>query len=676
MKCKYTVEGNFLTAMVDGKIRDIEMDEMPYGFVLKSEEDRVAKLAYDLENTDLTTPTGQPVSKIVTSNWWNFKNLDKLLYGKLFETDVKQERRLLIDRNYEVGYDNVAHVDIELWDKDGFPVVEEAGKHDIICIANHYKKGKGKWFHVDDYDDEGHMLDSWVKHLKKRNATIMSGYNVRFDYGHLFHRCRELEATDFKFLYYMDTIDMYMSYKDIVKGLEGYTLEEVSKNEGWTPKYREKMIWEMGKDELEEYNDYDAELCKMIDERYGFSAVKMELADRFNLNIEAQSPVNMTDALIIRRARELGHVLKNIGGGVKGDYEGGFVDARDYGVYPNVGYYDVSGMYPNIIINENIDLDGFNGEMLPHIQKMLKEERAKHKKKYKDTGDSSEYFAQHAYKIAGNAMYGALANEWFRYCNTGKAELVTGFGREIIQNCAKYAEEELGLKVLYMDTDSVFICLDGVSTDVKEAGRLILDMLNDYLDPYSMDLEMILQKIFFYKGSGGKGVKKRYYGIDMDGNVLMRGIESRRGDWCRLAKEVQQKVLNIIFDDGGEIDIMRYLSNIKKELFNSVYDNKLILVKSFRNLDSYDNMNLPHLRALQKVGVGAFPDNKVKYVAANGDFEPVVNEKDLNNLKIEYKWYWNSQIMPIVNRILEGLGVSGKDYEVTVNGHIRQTKLV
>lgn len=674
MRCKYTTEGNFLTAMIDGSVRDVELDERPYGFVLKSEEDRVARLGYGLDDTDLTTPFGQPVTKITTQNWWNFKDLNKILYGKLHETDVKHERRLIIDKIFEVGYDNVAHVDIELWDKDGFPVLEEAGKHNIICIANHYKKGRCKWFYVDDYDDEAHMLGEWVRHLKKRNATIMTGYNVRFDYGHLFHRSKVLGAADYKYLYYMDTVDMYYNYMDAAKGLEGYTLGEVSEHEGWIPKHRDKMIWEMNKEELEEYNMYDAELCKMIDERYGFTDIKMEIADKFNLNIEAQSPVSMTDALIIRRARELGYVLKNIGG-YKDVYEGGFVDARSYGVFNNVGYFDVSGMYPNIIINENIDLDGFNGEMLPVIQKRLREARDEHKMKYKQTGNLSEYFAQYAYKIGGNAIYGSLANEWFRYCNSRKAALITGFGQDMIKRCAKYAEEKLGLEPLYIDTDGLFINLDGVSRDVEESANLVLDLLNEYIKPYKMDLEMILDKIFFYR-SGEGGTKKRYYGVDLDGNVLVRGIESRRRDWCRLSKIVQQEVFKIIFDGGDEIKIMKYLSNVKNDLFNGKYDKKLIMVKKFRNLDSYDSMNLPHLRALQKVGAGAFPDNRVKFVAANGDFEPIVDEKDLNSLKLEYNWYWDNQIMAVVNRILNGLGANPNDYEITTNGYIRQEKLV
>lgn len=62
-----------------------------------------------------------------------------------------------------------------------------------------------------------------------------------------------------------------------------------------------------------------------------------------------------------------------------------------------------------------------------------------------------------ALKLTANSMYGCLGFNNSRFFAKPLAQLVTSQGREILQSTADLVENNLGLDVIYGDTDSIMI---------------------------------------------------------------------------------------------------------------------------------------------------------------------------------------------------------------------------
>ena len=71
-------------------------------------------------------------------------------------------------------------------------------------------------------------------------------------------------------------------------------------------------------------------------------------------------------------------------------------------------------------------------------------------------------------KRAANKVFGALDNKFFRLFSGECARSITAYGRFYIQQVIEKAKKE-EFNVLYSDTDSIFMVLDGKSK--KEALR-------------------------------------------------------------------------------------------------------------------------------------------------------------------------------------------------------------
>ena len=64
---------------------------------------------------------------------------------------------------------------------------------------------------------------------------------------------------------------------------------------------------------------------------------------------------------------------------------------------------------------------------------------------------------QLALKNLINGVYGLFGSEFFEFSDYRVAELTTAFGRQTLQHMQHIAEEVYGLKVIYGDTDSIFV---------------------------------------------------------------------------------------------------------------------------------------------------------------------------------------------------------------------------
>lgn len=376
---------------------------------------------------------------------------------------------------------------------------------------------------------------------------------------------------------------------------------------------------------------------------------------------------------------------------------GGFVMDSQPGFYDDVLVLDFKSLYPSIIRTFKIDpmglieglacehhqseqdvIPGFHGasfhrdkHFLPGIIETLWAQRDQAKK---DNNDA----ASQAIKIIMNSFYGVLGSYGCRFFDARLASSITERGHEIIQRSAQWINNK-GYNVIYGDTDSVFVHLNGKasSDQAKDIGKTLQQELNLYWNQilkteFNLDscLEIEFESHFSrflmptIRGSE-TGSKKRYAGLlrtaDNQSEMIFKGLEAVRSDWTLIAKEVQTELYRRIF--FGE-PYQAYLESIVNELRSGQRDHQLIYRKRIRKpLETYQKNIPPQIQAAKKAKQFYDRLEKDNPYEHGGWIEygitlsgPEARECRLTPL--DYQHYIDKQIAPVADGILHFLGQS------------------
>jgi DNA polymerase elongation subunit (family B) len=617
-------------AVFDGRIREEKTGVLPYGFVEKD-----APVTWpDAESTSLKTLQGKPVVRLDFRTPSQVGGFGKQLAAKgirVYEMDIPYVRRILTDNIFTVDYTGCAcFLDIEVDDKGGW---KRAGEGIIKAVS----VGDGssiKTFLLDDERREAEFLRDVVAHLESGGKTVLAGWNVEFDLNHLRKRCERLGVAA-EWLDYCCGFDMREEYMKTVKGLSSYSLEEVASYEKLPSKTSSKRIHEMSAAELEQYNRHDVELLQALNERYRFLDVRLELMREVNLLMSMCTMYQIGDTLILRRLRELGYVAPTLYEKRKEKYEGALVLQPQPGRYKDVVDVDVVSMYPTIIVTRKIDVGNLGGECVPYLVSMWMNKKLEAERR----GDKTR---KEVYKLLSNAMYGLFGFAGFRFYDKEKAAAVTEAGRKTIEAVIEELKR-LGFKVIYGDTDGVFYVDEGF-TSVPWIG----EYLSTVLKPFKFEVDCCFKQLLMFASERQeRGAKKRYAGLDTQGRLLVRGMELRRKDWCMLSKRALLAALQMIFEGKSRAEILAYYEQLKRDLFAGKFDSELVITKEVK--EEY-KANVPHKRAWEKaVELGLISDDvrEVSYVWTKTGPEPY-----RPGLRIDYRRYWEGQLMAPLRRLL------------------------
>ncbi len=511
MKVKWAgYKGDRLVVMADAGLKTLGICRdvpCPHAFILDDRKDKAVRLGARVYETDLREHLGKRrVARYEVASPRMVADIrDRAGYRITFEADIPYIRRLFVDRVLEPDWSNpFVWLDIEVDDSHGFPKPE---KDKVVSIAFSLDGSRVDFIHADDFGGEKEMLEWFKQKLIREGKSIAVGWNVDFDLGFLRKRGR---------MEFLSGFDLMEEYKGAVKGLEHYSLDYVAKREGLGGKPTTKRIHEMTRAELEEYNRNDVAMMLEIDRKYGFTKIRAKLGELVGLLNDDLAPVRIGDTLILRRARELGFVLSNAVNDKKKGYQGAVVlEPVKRGLIRNVAVLDYESLYPNVIVNEKIDIPGFNGEVLPHIEAEILKLRKQAKKRFKETGDVKYDIEQQALKILANTLYGLFGAEGFRFFNESTASKITAKGREMLM-LAKDAIEAMGYLVVYGDSVAgdaqiYYITLGGVPRVVT-----IEELFNHYKqyarvrpdgkeEAYVKHLRMLTPSIDTRTGSVGLG---------------------------------------------------------------------------------------------------------------------------------------------------------------------------
>jgi DNA polymerase-2 len=441
------------------------------------------------------------------------------------------------------------------------------------------------------------------------------------------------------------------------------------------------------KDSLARYNLEDCVLVLDIFQKTDLINFAVQRSCLTGLEMDRQGgSVAAFDYLYLPRLHREGFVAPVVDEGSIVNSPGGYVLDSAPGIYRDVIVLDFKSLYPSIIRTFHVDplamvvvdearipgfLDAsFSKEhfILPRIIEELWAARDEAKRVNDSAGSQ-------AIKIIMNSFYGVLGTPGCRFFDPRLASSITMRGHEILQKTRDLIEEK-GFSVIYGDTDSVFVLIEGESS-VGKAGDELASYLNEwwrrelsevYQIESHLEIEFETHYLRFFmptiRGSE-KGSKKRYAGLvekaSGKAELVIKGLESVRSDWSPLARDFQQALFRRLFMNEP---IEAYVIEMVQRVLDGSLDDKLTLRRRLRRkLEDYTKNVPPHVRAARhaderRVELGLAPAYQhggwIEYVMTTAGPEPLAYLAST----IDYEFYIDRQLAPIADAILGFQGTS------------------
>ena len=646
------------------------------------------------------------IDKDVSPSGWIECEVESLGKDKRYRVDeilkvIGEPKRL---ETFERPHLRTLAFDIEVYNKSGTPRPE---RDPIIAIS--FADEDGVLSKVAESKNDLPLLKWFREVILKKDPDIIVGYNSNhFDWPYILERARILKVPvdvgrkvgvppttgayghisvpgranvdiyDFAKEVYevkVKTLENIADYFDVMKKDERVIIPGPEIYKYWEDPSKREI--------LREYNEQDALSTFKLSKLFLPFGEQLSYLTGLPLDqVMAASVGYRVEWYLMRIAFKNDELAPNrIERRVHQSYRGAIVLKPLRGVFHNVAVLDFSSMYPNIMIKYNVGPDtlvrpgekvnpdevyvspaGYKFKKKPdaffkkslvtllNLRKRIKEEMKKLRPDdplYKLLDER-----QKAVKVLANAHYGYMGWVHARWYCRECAEAVTSWGRELILKALQIARE-LGLKVIYGDTDSLFVIYD------KEKVKKFIEIIEKELG-FEIKIDKIYRTVFFTEA------KKRYAGVLESGKVDIVGFEAVRGDWAEIAKEVQERVIDIVLRTGNIDEAVNYVrETIKKLKRYEVPLEKLIIWKTLeKNLSEY-KAETPHVVAAKRAlnaGYEVKKGDKVGYVIVKGSERlsrrayPWFMVKDLRNVDVDY--YINHQVIPAAMRILGYFGVS------------------
>ncbi len=431
--------------------------------------------------------------------------------------------------------------------------------------------------------------------------------------------------------------------------------------------------WQNNRNKVIEYCIKDARLAMLILE-------KIEVIDKYlNMSTVSMIPLDdvwnsgnstLIDSLLIRESdrRGIGVPMNNFTNQNEDKIEGGYVHSIEPGLYDMVAVLDFKSMYPSLMIKYNIcftTLDP-NGTieapnkirfLSPEVKRGLVPEKLQELMKTRDmykelmrketNEDRKRYLnsMQNSVKVLMNSFYGVFASNFYRFTDQNIGAAITAFARETIKGIIRNLESK-GIKVVYGDTDSIFIKTE--KSTVEEAVKLanqIKDEISHGLG-IQIEVERVLDPMFSH------GAKKRYagrivYPPQEKGNIIVRGYEIRRTDSFDLQSEALMEIFNYVLDRNISGALKRAKQIIQDVKSGNVDIEKLVISRSVKDFEYYKDAdslaNVQAARKLKELGIEFVPGMKVSWIVTDSKKRPQEVEPYVPNIpftkKPDYEYY-------------------------------------
>lgn len=450
-------------------------------------------------------------------------------------------------------------------------------------------------------------------------------------------------------------------------------------------------LFQQDKLALAAYNLQDCKLVWQIFDEKKLLHFAMERSQLTGLLLDrVGGSVAAFEYLYLPRLHRRGYVAPNYGE-LQSDVisPGGYVMNSHPGIYDNVLVLDFKSLYPSIMrtflidpcafwlaqhsdLSEDGVVQGFNeaffardGHILPGLIRHFSEAREL-AKRHRNAPLS------HAIKIIMNSFYGVLGSTGCRFFDPRISSSITLRGHEIIQQSRDWIEEQ-GYRVIYGDTDSLFVHVEWANAahlpkseqQCQVIGQRLARELNVWWsnalkEKFNIESFLEIQFETHYvkflmptmRGSD-EGTKKRYAGVvNNNGSpeLVFKGLENVRTDWTLLARDFQMTLYARIF---FEEDYEEFVREVTRKVLAGECDEALVYRKRLRrHLHEYQKNVPPHVQAARKLhqwtGALLRRGDWIEYVITSSGAEPLQARQS----PLDYQHYVDKQLVPVADTIL------------------------
>ncbi len=385
-------------------------------------------------------------------------------------------------------------------------------RNPVVIISTATNCGDQKQFMADEDRKDKHILEEFMSHIQEFDPDIIVGYGVNGQHwSYLTERCKKsglhlyvdrARAEPHTSVYShvsltgranLDLSDYIEEFQEIkVKTLENFadflgvmkiedrtTIEDIDIADYWDDKTKRETLRKYSMDNTR---------CIMgiTDAVLDFASQLSNLVGLPLDHVGTAAAGFRVEWFLIKQTHKLGELVPKRIEQPYRPYAGGLVLQPTPGLHDNIAALDFKSMYPNLMITYNLSPDtyispkdptpaggvyeapevghkfrkeppGFYKEVLTYLIKVRGEIRARMKKL---APTSLEYRVldsrQKAVKVITNASYGYAGWTGARWYVKPVAEAAAAYGRHTIQTAIQMAEKA-GLKVVYGDTDSIFL---------------------------------------------------------------------------------------------------------------------------------------------------------------------------------------------------------------------------
>ncbi len=584
------------------------------------------------------------------------------------------------------------------YSEKGAPIAEH---NPVIIISIATNDGKKHQIVAKSEKDDREVLEEFVEFVQDYDPDVIAGYGSNWElWPYLMKRSKKSgvplavgrnKGEPHTSLYGhvsvtgRANVDFFdFAEKDLPVKLK--LLDEVAEFLGVMPKDRVKVgvvdvakFWKERREDLLKSSMQDAEMVLGICEKMLDFAIQLSSLVGIPLDHVGTAAIGFrVEHFLMRKAIRFGELIPKREKVQYIPYKGAIVLKPKPGLHEKVAVLDFKSMYPSIMIAKNISPDtyekspkpgeevviapevghafrqkpdGFYRKVLSELLRVRDELRQK-LKKLKKTDPAYRILdaRQKAVKVITNACYGYAGWIGARWYVKPVAEATTAFGRQTITTAIKMAEE-LGLSIIYGDTDSVFVKYDPQKTE--KLLSMIQEKLGLIIKP-----DKVYERILFTEA------KKRYAGLLEDGTIDVVGLEVARGDWSEVAKEAQMRVLRAVLKEGSVEKAIEEIRELIKDLREKkVPYEDLIIWKTLTKKPEEYEVRTAHVEAMRKMLAAGFKldlGDKVGYVITKGAgklYERAMPYFMTNYDEVDIDYYIQKQIIPAAMRILRMFGV-------------------
>jgi len=366
--------------------------------------------------------------------------------------------------------------------------------------------------------------------------------------------------------------------------------------------------------------------------------------------------------------------------------QGAFVFEPTPGLYKNVVVFDFRSLYPTIITSHNISLStlnkkckkktynpsdksiwfcqdkrGFLSVILENIIKKRFEYKDEAKKKTSPLLDARIY----TLKILANSFYGYIGFYGSRWYSIECMESITAFGRYYIKKVIASANKK-GFKVIYSDTDSIFIILQ--KRKLADAHTFVDSINKELPGLMALEFEDKYDTALFVSQKGKESGAKKRYALAKKEKLKIIGFETVRRNVSVVTKETQRRILEIILQEQDNEKAFKFAKKVIKQIKDKKLPNEKLIIKTrlSRNIDQYDSIG-PHVkvaRDLVKKGRTISVGSIVEYIITDRSGiirEKAINAEDVKEGNYDAEYYITHQIIPAIGKIFEIIGYTEED---------------